>query len=285
MLFFRLTVTNFRFRLGINTMRKATIKSRREIELLREGGHILTEALLKAAELAKQAPREKISTQDINDVAEKFIQEKKAEPSFYGYQSGNDEPGFPAGMCVSINNEIVHGVPDKKTFLQDGDLLKIDLGVKYKKMYTDAAITVPIGKVSAEAMKLVDATRRSLEIGLEQIYPGSTLGNYGNAVEKYAHTKGFSVVTRLVGHGVGYAVHEPPQIPNYGKPGEGLVLKEGMILALEPMVNEKSGDIELGDDGFVFITKDGGLSAHFEVTVAVTKNGHQILTNWLDKTA
>ena len=232
---------------------------------------------MSSAEIAKQASSREVSTQEINDTAERFIREKGGEPSFYGYQ------GFPAAMCISINNEIVHGVPAKDKILQPGDLLKIDLGVKYKKLFTDAAVTIPIGKVPYRSLELIKTTRRSLEVGLEQIYPGSALGNYGNAVEKYARHKGFWAVKNLVGHGVGYAVHEPPQIPNYGKPGEGLILKENMVIALEPMINERSADIEIGDDGFVFITKRGGLSAHFEVTVAVTKNGYQLLTNWMNK--
>jgi methionyl aminopeptidase len=263
--------------------RKASIKSKREIELLREGGNILVNALLAAAKVAKQAPERTVSTQELNELADSFIREKGGEPSFYGYRAGVGEPGFPAAMCVSINDEIVHGIPKENRFLQDGDLLKMDLGVKYKNLFTDAAFTVPIGKVTRKNLELMRATRRGLELGLEQIYPGSTLGDYGNAVEKYARSKGFSVVTGLVGHGVGYAVHEPPQIPNYGRPGEGLVLKEGMVIALEPMLNEYGSDIDVGDDGFAFITEDGGMSAHFEITVAVTKNGHQVLTNWMDK--
>ncbi|MDD3607455.1 MAG: type I methionyl aminopeptidase, partial [Candidatus Moranbacteria bacterium] len=263
--------------------RKASIKSKREIELLREGGNILVNALLAAAKVAKQAPERAVSTQELNDLADFFIRERGGEPSFYGYRSGIGEAGFPAAMCVSINDEIVHGIPKENRFLQDGDLLKMDLGVKYKNLFTDAAFTMPIGKVARKNLELMRATRRGLELGLKQIYPGSTLGDYGNAVEKYAGSKGFSVVTGLVGHGVGYAVHEPPQIPNYGRPGEGLVLKEGMVIALEPMLNEFGSDIDVGNDGFAFITKDGGMSAHFEITVAVTKNGHQVLTNWMDK--
>ncbi len=264
-------------------MRKASIKSKRDIELLRESGRILVEALLEVAKLAEKAVETKITASDLDRKAIEIIDKNKAKPSFYGYTAGVGEPGFPGALCVSLNNEIVHGLPTKEKIIQEGDLLKIDLGVEYKNLFTDAAITVPIGNVSKEAMELARTTRKCLELGLDQIYPGSTLGNYGNAIEKYALGKGYGVVRNLVGHGVGYAVHEPPQIPNFGKPGKGLVLEEGMVLALEPMINLGTGEIELGEDGFAFVTGDGKISSHFEVTVAVVKKGHQVLTNWIDK--
>ncbi len=258
-------------------MPKVTKKSKKEIKLLHEGGKILADALNQVKVLAKEAVKKKVTTQELNDLAERIVRESGAEPSFLNYSNGSGKK-FPATICTSINHEIVHGVPDLEKIIREGDLLKVDLGVKYKKLYTDAAITIPIGQVSKKAYKLMEVTQRSLEIGLEQIYPGSTTGNYGNAVEKYARKNGFEVVRGLVGHGVGYDVHEPPQIPNFGKPGDGVKLEEGMVLALEPMLGEGSGEISMSTSGFAFETIDKKLSAHFEHTVVVTKKGYEILT-------
>ena len=256
---------------------KSVVKSEKEISELKEGGKILAEALNRASEKAKEACNERVSTADLDEVAEKVIRKYNAEPSFLNYSENGDTP-FPASLCTSINNEIVHGIPRKDRFVAEGDLVKLDLGVKYKNLFTDAALTVPIGKISELAKNIMETTKMCLEAGLKQIQPNSYLGDYGNAVEKYVKTKGFYVVRGLVGHGVGYAVHEFPQIPNYGSPGSGLKLKEGMVLALEPMVNEESGRIKLGRDGFSFVTKKKGLSAHFEHTIVVTKNGCELIT-------
>jgi methionyl aminopeptidase len=256
---------------------KIKLKSKKEIAQLAEGGKILVEALGAAAARAREGAKEPVSTWELNKIAEKIIRKYQAEPSFLGYANGGKP--FPAALCVSLNSEIVHGVPDKKRFLKEGDLVKLDLGVKFKNLYTDAAITVAVGKTSKVAQELIRITKRSLELGLEQIYPGSFLGNYGQTIERYAAQHQFFVVRGLVGHGVGYAVHEPPQVPNFGKIGEGVKLKEGMVLALEPMINESTSDIKLAADGLTFETKDGGLSAHFECTVAITKKGHRVLTN------
>lgn len=258
---------------------KVSIKSQRDIALLRQSGKILAEALLIVAEKAAEAVNETVTAKDLDALAEKFIRFHGAQPAFLGYPSGEDGEAYPATLCVSFNDEIVHGVPTKEKILKSGDLVKLDLGVKYKKMHTDAAVTVIVGQVPQRVKKLVDTTKRCLEIGIEQIYPGSRIGNYGSAVEKYATRNGFSVVKRLVGHGVGYGVHEEPQIPNFGMVGEGLRLKEGMILALEPMLNLGDDEIVLGDDPFVYKTMDGSLSAHFEHTVAVIEGGCEVLTS------
>lgn len=260
-------------------MAKVKLKSEKEIKILREGGKILAEVLQLAAEKAKQAVKNPVSTMELEKIARAALAKYGAVPSFLGYSDGGSDP-FPAALCVSLNNEIVHGIPSEDTFIRPGDILKLDLGVKYKKLYTDAAITVPIGKVGQAAEALIETTKKCLEIGLEQIYPGSYLGNYGNAVEKHAKLRGFYVVKRLVGHGVGYAVHEPPQVLNYGKVGRGLRLEKGMVLALEPMVNMTDEEISTAPygGGWVFVTRDGGLSAHFEHTVAVTKDGREVLT-------
>ncbi len=265
-------------------MSKVSIKSKKEISQLKAGGNILVQGLQAAAKLAREAETGKqVSAWDLNQAAQDVLFKNKSEPSFLGYGGEKGSPGFPAALCVSLNNEIVHGVPQKNVFIKKGDLVKLDLGVKLKGLYTDAAVTILIGNYSDKRREIMQVTRKCLELGLEQIYPGSTLGNYGNAVEKYANIKKFHPIRGLVGHGVGYAVHEDPQVFNFGSPGEGMVLKEGMVLALEPMVNEYSSEIELASDGFCFITKKGGLSAHFECTVAVTRKGHQVLTDWFDK--
>ena len=256
---------------------KPTKKSKKEIAYLREGGRILADTLRILADKAQEAVSSELTTKTLDEIARAELAKRKAEPSFLNYAADGENP-FPGAVCISLNNEIVHGVPSAKRIIKEGDLLKLDLGVKYKGLYTDSAITVPIGKINDLARDITEVTKKSLEIGLEQIYPGSCVGNYGNAVEKYVLLKKFHVVKGLVGHGVGYEVHEAPQIPNYGKPEEGVKFEEGMVIALEPMVNELSSEISLASDGFTFETEEGGLSAHFEHTVAVTKNGFEVLT-------
>lgn len=258
---------------------KVKLKSEREIAILREGGKILAETLRLAAEKVGKAGSESVRTLDLDKIARDTLAKYGATPSFLGYADGGLDP-YPAALCVSINNEIVHGIPSKKRELRQGDLLKLDLGVKYKNLYTDAAISVVVGKADTKTIQLVETTKKSLEIGIQQIYPGSYLGNFGNAVEKYVKLRGFHVVRKLVGHGVGYAVHEPPQVLNYGKVGQGLKLEKGMVIALEPMVNMSDEEIDIAPygGGWIFITRDGGLSAHFEHTVAVTDDGCVVLT-------
>lgn len=253
-------------------MAKVTKKSKKEIRQLREGGKILAETLRLLAEKIENEGGGNISTKSLDRLAEQNIRKYNAEPAFLNYNN------FPASLCVSLNDEIVHGVPREERIIQTGDLIKLDFGVKYKGLFTDSAISLPVGKVSKVAYRLIDATRQSLMLGLEQIYHGSCLGNYGAVVDRYARKNGFSTVKDLVGHGVGYAVHEPPQITNFGKAGEGLRIEEGMVLALEPMLNEGRDEIRLALDGLTFLTEDGKLSAHFEHTVAVTGNGCEILT-------
>ncbi len=256
---------------------KPSKKSKKEIALLREGGKILSDTLRILAEKSQEAVNSELSTKTLDEIARAEIAKRKAEPSFLNY-AADGENGFPGAVCISLNNEIVHGVPSEKRFIKEGDLLKLDLGIKYKGLFTDSAITVSIGKVSELAQRISDVTKKSLEIGLEQIYHGSCVGNFGNAVENYVTSTKFHIVRGLVGHGVGYEVHEAPQIPSYGKPGKGVRFEEGMVIALEPMVNELSSEISLAPDGFTFETQEGGLSAHFEHTMAVTKNGFELLT-------
>jgi len=253
-------------------------KSKKEIIILKEGGKILREALDAAAEEAKKAVNEEVSTKKLDSVAEQIIRKYGAAPAFLNYQAEKNDPKYPASLCVSVNDEIVHGVPRKNRILKKGDLVTLDLGVIHRKLFTDAALSVIVGKGSEVAHNLLEVTRRALEVGLEQMYPGSTLGNYGNAVDKYVSGKGFYTARGLGGHGVGYGVHEPPFIPNQGTPGTGLALEEGMVLALEPIINEKSEFIEQSFDGLTFTTIDGGLSAQFEHTIAITKDGYEIMT-------
>ena len=259
------------------------IKSKKEIAILREGGKILHEALHSVKELALEGAKREVPSLELNDLAIKIIRKYGGEPSFLNYEVGRDKNGpikYPAAICVSNNQEIVHGIPRKDKIIKKGDLLKLDLGVWYKNLCTDAALSVAIGKVGKEATRLIEVTQEALKRGLKQIKQGNTLGDYGQAVDNYVTAQGFFTVKGLVGHGVGYEVHEPPQIPNYGEAGQGLKFKKGMVLALEPMVNQFSEDIMLDsqNDGFAFTTVDGGLVAHFEHTVVVNKGGCEILT-------
>ncbi len=264
-------------------MKNRMIKSKKEIAILREGGKILHEVLWSARELALEGERREIDSRELNDLAIKIIRKYGGEPSFLGYEVGSDKNGvieYPAALCISNNNEIVHGIPRADKIIKNGDLLKLDLGVWYKGLCTDAALTVAVGEVSEVAEKLLEVTKEALKRGLKQIKAGNTLGDYGQAVDDYVVKQGFYTVKGLVGHGVGYEVHEPPQIPNFGRAGQGLKFKENMVLALEPMVNQFSEDIEqdINGDGFAFRTVDGGLAAHFEHTIVVTKKGNEILT-------
>lgn len=252
-----------------------TLKTKEEIAVLREGGKILAEVLQIISRLAKPG----ISTFELNKVAEDFIAKFNARPSFKNYKPEKGMPPYPAALCTSLNNEVVHCIPKKERILQDGDILGLDLGVWYKNLCTDAAITAAIGNVPEKAKKLIDITEKSLYAGINEAVVGNTIGDIGVAVSKIVESNGFSVIRDLVGHGVGHGVHEDPQIPNYGQKGKGEKLKEGMVLAIEPMT--AMGDWRIKaceDDRFGYCTFDGGLSAHFEHTIAITANGPEILT-------
>jgi len=251
-----------------------TIKTKEEIEILKEGGKILAEVLRELAKLAKPG----VSTGFLNQKAREMILARGVLPSFEGYRPSFSGRPYPAAVCASLNNVVVHGLPSEKVILKEGDILKLDLGVKYKNFFTDAAITIGIGKITDEKNKLINAAKRALELAINAAKPGNHIGDIGHAIENYVEKEGLSVVKVLVGHGVGYAVHEEPSIPNYGKIGEGTVLKSGMVLAIEPMVTLESGEVKLSKDGFGYETMDGSLSAHFEHTVAVMGDGCLILT-------
>lgn len=252
----------------------ALIKTKEEIEKLREGGKILAEVLQIVGRMAEPG----ISTFRLNEVAEDLIEKFGAKPSFKNFKPEPRSNPYPAGLCTSLNDEVVHCVPSKDRILKEGDILALDLGVWYKNLCTDSAITVVIGEVSKEARKLIAVTEESLYKGIKEAVIGKTIGDIGFAVSKIVEANGFSVIRDLVGHGVGHKVHEDPQIPNYGQKGKGLKLQEGMVLAIEPMT--ATGDYRLKPcaDHFGYRTYDGGFSAHFEHTIAVTANGPEILT-------
>jgi len=243
------------------------IYSEKEIEIMREGGKILAKILKALNKKVKPG----ITTAYLNKVAEDLIFSFGAQPSFRGF---ND---YPAALCTSVNEEIVHAVPNKRV-LKNGDILTLDLGIRYKGFCTDAAITVPIGKIDSKTKKLIDVTKKSLEIAIKQCKSGKRLGDIGWAIQSYVEKNGFSVIRELVGHGVGKAVHEDPQILNYGTKGGGTELKQGMVLALEPMVTMGNWRIKRGEDRFSYKMLDNSLCAHFEHTVVITKKGPKILT-------
>ena len=251
------------------------IKTTEEIEIMRLGGRILAGILDKIAQKVKPS----VSAADLDKLARELVFSSGGRPSFLNYAPGGKGDGYPAALCVSINEEIVHGLPEKKKIFSEGDLVKLDMGVEYKGLHTDATIMVGVGKISPIAKKLLETTKVCLDLGIKKIKPGVSLNEYARAVQEQAEKSGFSVVRDLVGHGIGRDVHEPPQILNYADPRmEKIILKEGMALALEPMVNEGGFEITLDDDGWTYRTGDRKLNAHWEHTVAVTKKGCEILT-------
>ena len=216
-----------------------------------------------------------VTTLELDAIAEELTLKKKAVPAFKGYSVGGRV--YPRCLCASINEEIVHGIPSNRP-LREGDIIGLDYGVIYDGFYGDAAITVGIGKVSEDAQRLLDVTEQSLYRGIQELQEGKRLGDLGSAVQRFAESAGFSVVRAFVGHGIGKKLHEEPPVPNYGEPDRGLRLKEGMVLAIEPMVNAGSYEVEIKEDGWTAVTKDGSLAAHFEHSVAITKDGPYILS-------
>lgn len=249
------------------------IYNQNEIKLLSESGKILASVLREVANAVKPG----INTLELDKLAASRLVSKGAEPAFLHYKSGSS-PAYPASLCASINEEIVHCVPSVSRILREGDIISLDLGSRYKGLITDMAITVPVGKISKECEKLLFATEECLTAALQVVRPGIYAGDIGHAVEACAKKHGLAVVKDLVGHGVGHNVHEEPQIPNYGKAGTGAEIKAGMVIAIEPMLTLGKAAIKTLDDGWGIATADGSLSAHFEKTVAVTENGCEILT-------
>jgi methionyl aminopeptidase len=244
------------------------LRSRREIEKLRAANQMVAGVL----ELMREQVRPGISTAALDRLAEDEIVRQGARPAFKGYA------GFPATLCTSINHEIVHGIPSPKRKLKEGDIISIDVGVCLDGYFGDAAITVPVGEISPEAARLIEVTRVCLERAIARARPGERLHTLSYSVQEHAESNGFSVVRDFVGHGIGTELHEPPQIPNYGKPGTGLLLKPGMVLAIEPMINQGTWKVEVLNDGWTAVTRDRKLSAHFEHTIAITDNGSEILS-------
>ena len=244
-------------------------KSTSEIEKMRRSGHIVRQVL----DAVKEVVTPGVTTMELERVAEARIKDLGAKPAFKGYYD------YPCVLCTSINNEIVHGIPSERRVLKAGDIVSIDTGVVLDGYYGDAAITVPVGsEVTSELQKLLEVTRESLYRGIEAARIGNTVGDVGAAVQKVVEANGFSVVREFVGHGIGTKLHEEPQVPNYGTPGSGPKLGDGMVLAIEPMVNVGRSETRVLADNWTAVTKDGTHSAHFEHTVAVTKNGPVILT-------
>ncbi len=243
-------------------------KSKREIDLMKEAGRIVAVAHKAVKDMVKPG----LTTADIDQLVEKIVRDHDAIPSFKGYG------GFPGSACTSINEEVVHGIPSKKRFLKEGDIVKVDIGADYKGYHGDSAWTYPVGKISNEARDLLEATEGSLFAGLNEIKAGKRLSDISHAVQAYAESKGYSVVREFVGHGVGRKLHEDPQIPNYGPAGKGPVLKPGMTLAIEPMINIGKKDVQVQSDEWTAVTQDGSLSAHFEHTILVTEESYLILT-------
>ena len=243
------------------------LKSLKEIERMRESCKIVAEVL----EILKTEIKPGTTTKSLDLIAEKEAVKRKAKPAFKGYS------GYPYSLCCSVNEQVVHGMPNKNV-LVEGDILSIDFGVVYNGFYGDAAITVPVGKINSNAEKLIKVTEESLYAGIEKARPGNKLSDISHAVQSYVEQRGFSVVREFVGHGIGRSLHESPQIPNFGTPGRGVNLKVGMVLAIEPMINEKGPDVKILEDGWTAVTCDNGLSAHFEHTVAIMENGAEILT-------
>ena len=244
------------------------LKSEREIDQMRKAGAVVAKILNEMA--AMVAPG--VSTGELDRFAESRCKDLKVIPAFKGYH------GFPATVCISINDEIVHGIPSPKRILKDGDIVGLDFGVTLNGWYGDSAKTILVGKVSPEATQLVDVTRESLNRGIQQCFEGNRLFDIGHAVQNYVEQFGYSVVREFVGHGIGRALHEDPQVPNYGPKGKGLLLKVGMVLAIEPMINAGSHETKVLKDGWTAVTVDHSLSAHFEHTVAITAKGPEILT-------
>ncbi len=245
-----------------------TIKSEREISLMREAGKIVALAHAEAAKHIKPG----ISTYELDQIVEKTILSHGAIPSFKNYN------GFPAASCISVNAAVVHGIPSKQQFLKEGDLVSVDIGAIHKGYHGDSAWTYACGEVSDVAKHLMKVTEQSLFTGLEAAKAGARLSDVSHAIQTYAEAQGCSVVREFVGHGIGKVMHEEPQIPNFGLPGRGITLRPGMTLAIEPMINAGKKEVKILPDGWTTLTQDGSLSAHYEHTILITLDGYEILT-------
>jgi methionyl aminopeptidase len=244
------------------------LKNSSQIAKLREANLVVAEVL----DLLEASAKAGMSTWELDEIAARRLKQLKAESAFLGYHD------YPAVLCTSVNQVVVHGIPRKEVVLQEGDILSIDFGAFKDGWCGDSARTIPIGKVSAEAQALMDATREALDLALARCVPGNRLGDIGHAIQSYVEPKGYSVVRQFVGHGIGRRMHEDPHVPNYGEAGRGLRLSAGLVMAIEPMINAGGAEVYTEEDGWTAVTKDGSLSAHFEHSVAVTENGPVVLS-------
>ena len=244
------------------------LKTGRELQIMREACRISAGALQTAGKAVEPG----VTTAELDKLAEDFIRSQGGEPNFKNYE------GYPATACISINNEVIHGIPTNKRKLQKGDIVSIDLGAKFGGYHGDNAATFACGDISAEAKRLIDTTRESLYKGIAAAVSGGRIGDIGHAVQSYVEAQGYSVVRQFVGHGIGTHLHEPPEVPNFGNAGRGIRLMPGMTLAIEPMVNAGKSDVRILPDGWTVLTTDGSLSAHFEHTVVITADGPKIMT-------
>jgi methionyl aminopeptidase len=254
----------------------ATKKTIEEIEILAEGGAVLARILKELGEFSKPG----VTTEDINDQALTLAEEYGVEPVLLGYHPEFAPVPYPAALCTSVNNVVQHGIPRSDEVLEDGDIINLDMSIGHMGLIVDSGITVPVGTITALHQKLIDVTREARAIGIKAAQPGNYTGDIGHAIETFVAQHGFSIVEVLCGHGVGYAVHEDPLVPNFGKPGTGTKIEVGHVYAIEPIVNIGGKDVVFDDDGdgYSVFTVDGSWSAHFEHTVAITKDGPRILT-------
>lgn len=252
-----------------------TLKTKEDIAILREGGKRHAFILKELSKMVVPGA----STKDIDDAAFKMITEGGDTPAFLNYKPYGAKRSFPASLCVSVNDAVVHGIPNEVPYiLKEGDIVTLDLGLVHKGLITDMAVTLPVGKIDMEAAKLLKATKQALVLGVAAAKGGNTTGHIGEAIELFIAPQGYGIVEELAGHGVGYKVHEDPYVPNYGVAGEGEALVPGMVIAIEPIINEGTEKIRLDKDGYTYRTRDGKRSAHFEHTVVITENGCEILT-------
>lgn len=245
-----------------------SLKTPEQLRLMREAGKLTAEALL----YAEQVLREGMTTFDLDQHIRQFIERHGGKPTFLGYN------GFPGSACISLNNEVIHGIPSRSRVIREGDLVKVDVGVTYRGYVGDSARTFGVGTISPEAKRLIDTTRESFFRGMAAAISGNRIGDIGHAVDAHVSAAGYTVVRQFVGHGVGSALHEEPEVPNYGTPGRGARLYPGMTLAIEPMVNAGKPEVRVLANGWTVVTQDGSLSAHYENTIAITDNGPMILT-------
>ncbi len=244
------------------------LKSPRELALMRRGGHILADVMERLRTFVEPG----LTTQEIDEEVEAYTRQRGAQPAFKGYR------GFPASVCVSINDEVVHGIPSPHRRVKEGDIIGLDLGCIVEGYYADCALTLAVGDVPPRVRQLLDVTRESLDLAIAECHPGRRLSDISHTVQRHIEAHGFGVVRQFVGHGIGRELHEDPQIPNFGDPGRGPQLKPGMVLAIEPMVTMGHWEVRVLDDHWTAVTVDGSLAAHFEHTIAITERGPEVLT-------